>query len=204
VTELKMTKLALFDFDGTITSRDSLIDFIIFTFGWKRFLIGFLWASPMIAAFMLRMMSGAKVKEKLLGFHVAGIKHVDLKALGAKYSTERLPDIVRQNALQKIRWHRTQGHKVAVVSASMEPWLEEWCKRNDLDLIATRLDVKSETVTGKFASKNCMGPEKVKRIREKYDLKEFLYIYAYGDSFGDKEMLALADEKYFKWKRVIS
>jgi phosphatidylglycerophosphatase C len=195
-------KLALFDFDGTITSKDSLFDFIIYTFGWKRFLIGCLLRSHTMLAYASNMISADKAKEELLSFYVSGIKCQDFKAMGSQYSRKRLPKIVRQDASKRIRWHQSQGHTVAVVSASMEYWLEDWCKENDLDLIATRLEVKNERVTGKFASRNCSGREKIARIKEKYDLERFVYIYAYGNSSGDKEMLELADEKYYKWKRA--
>jgi phosphatidylglycerophosphatase C len=195
-------KLALFDFDGTITSRDSLFDFIIYTFGWKRFLIGCLLRSPAMLACALKMIPRDKAKEELLSFHVAGINGEEFKAMGSQYSRKRLPNIIRENAFKKIQWHQLQGHTVAVVSASIECWLADWCKKNDLDLIATRLEVKNKRVTGKFASRNCAGREKIVRIKEKYDLKRFVYIYAYGNSSGDKEMLELADERYYKWKRA--
>ena len=54
-------------------------------------------------------------------------------------------------------------------------------------------------LTGKFQGKNCFGPEKVSRIKNKFDLKKVKKIYAYGDSTGDSEMLELADYKYLKY-----
>jgi HAD superfamily phosphoserine phosphatase-like hydrolase len=85
-----------------------------------------------------------------------------------------------------------------VVSASVECWLGPWCDKNGLDLIGTQLEIKDNRVTGKLLSKNCYGKEKVNRIRERYDLNSFDFIYAYGDSRGDDEMLELAQEKYYK------
>jgi phosphatidylglycerophosphatase C len=117
-------------------------------------------------AYASNMISADKAKEELLSFYVSGIKCQDFKAMGSQYSRKRLPKIVGQDASKRIRWHQSQGHTVAVVSASMEYWLEDWCKENDLDLIATRLEVKNERVTGKFASRNCSGREKIARITE--------------------------------------
>ena len=80
--------------------------------------------------------------------------------------------------MKKIIWHQEQGHKVVVVSASMECWLKKWCEKYSIDLIATRLEIQDGKLTGKFATKNCYGPEKANRIKEVYDLSQFDYIYA--------------------------
>jgi phosphoserine phosphatase len=71
-----------------------------------------------------------------------------------------------------------------------------------VDLIATKLEMKDGRVTGRFLTRNCSGEEKVRRIEEQYDVKSFGYIYAYGDTPGDKAMLDLANERYYRWKRI--
>ena len=80
----------------------------------------------------------------------------------------------------------------------MECWLKPWCNENNLDLIATKLEIKNGIVTGNFLSKNCYGIEKANSVNEVYDLNDYDHIYAYGDSRGDKELLALADESFYK------
>ena len=75
---------------------------------------------------------------------------------------------------------------------------KKWCAKYNLDLIATRLEIQDGKLTGKFATKNCYGMEKVKRIKDAYDLGQYDFVYAYGDSRGDKEMLSIANESYFK------
>ena len=100
--------------------------------------------------------------------------------------------------MEKIAWHNEQGYKVVVVSASIERWLKPWCDKNDLDMIATKIEVKDGIVTGKLLSKNCHGIEKANRVKEAYNLSDYDYIYAYGDSRGDKELLTLADERFYK------
>ena len=70
--------------------------------------------------------------------------------------------------------------------------------RNNLELIATRLEIKNNKLTGKFASKNCYGMEKVNRIKKNYNLDNYEVVYAYGDSMGDHQMLDLADIKYYR------
>jgi HAD superfamily hydrolase (TIGR01490 family) len=197
-----MVKLALFDFDGTMTSKDSLIDFIIYSFGVKSFLMGCISISPTISGSIFGITSRSRAKEKLLSYYLKDLDFELFKKMSSKYSRQRLPAILKQHALRKLYWHKSQGHKVAIVSASIEHWLHEWCKRNGIDLIATKLETENDKLTGKFFPRNCKGIEKVRRIKETYNLTEFSYIYAYGDSPGDKEMLEIADERYYKWKRV--
>ena len=114
-----------------------------------------------------------------------------------------LNKIRKKDALDKITWHQRQGHKIVVVSASMECWLQKWCTVNKVELIATRLEIKENKLTGRFATKNCYGPEKVQRIKAYLNLDDFNFIYAYGDSRGDKEMLELADNAYLNFKKIL-
>ena len=111
---------------------------------------------------------------------------------------ERIPALVRPNALARIEWHLEQHHTVVVISASMDIWLKSWCEKKKIELIATHLEVKEGVVTGRLASSNCYGPEKVNRIKSEIELASYPYIYAYGDSRGDAEMLAIAHEKYYR------
>ena len=115
-----------------------------------------------------------------------------------EYSLNHIDKIVRTKAIERLNWHKKQGHKIVVVSASIDCWLRPWCNKNSLELIATKLEIKNEMITGNLLTKNCYGVEKVNRIKEIYNLKDFEYIYAYGDSSGDKEMLSIANESFYK------
>ncbi len=190
--------VALFDFDGTITTKDSLSDFIQFAIGKYLYYFGLFLLSPMLMAYIFRFLSNNKAKEKLIEYFFKDWDISKFQYLANKYSLEKISVIIRPKAVEKIKWHQQQGHKVIVVSASMECWLKKWSQKNSVELIATKLEIKNNKITGKFLSKNCYGPEKVNRIKELYDLSQYDYIYAYGDSRGDKEMLTLADESFYK------
>jgi HAD superfamily phosphoserine phosphatase-like hydrolase len=81
---------------------------------------------------------------------------------------------------------------VYLVSASAENWLAAWCQQLNIQLIATQLEINNGLVTGKILGHNCYGPEKVNRINAKIILHDYQQIHCYGDSSGDREMLALA------------
>lgn len=191
-------KIAFFDFDGTITTDDSLLKFIRFVVGDFRFLFGVGVLSPILAAYKLKLIPNYRAKQKMLSWFFKGISEQEFKNIANQYSLNHIDKILRPKAMERIAYHKRQGHKIVLVSASIECWLEPWCKKNDLELIATKLEISDSVVTGNLLSKNCFGIEKVNRIKEKYNLDEFEYIYVYGDSSGDKEMLELADEKYYK------
>lgn len=101
-----------------------------------------------------------------------------------------------------MEWHKRQGDTVVVVSASIDLWLKDWCKAQQADLIATMLEVKDGRISGRFLTKNCNGREKVRRIEERFNLSDFDYTYAYGDRPGDRPMLAMANERYYRWTRI--
>lgn len=190
--------LALFDFDGTITTKDSLADFIQYAVGKPTYHMGLLKLSPMLTAYTLKLIPNHIAKEKLIGHFFKGWDVDRFKKLAEQYSLEQIDNITRPKAIEKIKWHQEQGHKIVIVSASMEYWLKAWCDKNNIDLISTHLEVKDNKLTGKFASKNCYGIEKANRVQETYNIGDYSHIYVYGDSRGDKELLTLADESFYK------
>lgn len=114
------------------------------------------------------------------------------------FATQHIPKIIRTEAFKAINQHLSNQETVVVVSASPENWVKPWCDIMGLFCIATRLEVKSNKVTGNFSGNNCYGQEKVRRIKERFNLSDFESIIAYGDSRGDQEMLELADSKNYK------
>jgi phosphatidylglycerophosphatase C len=193
-----MQVIAFFDFDGTITTKDSLADFIQYAVGKTNYYVGLFTLSPMLIAYMLKFIPNHIAKEKLIAHFFKSGDARQFQKLAEQYSLERIDKIVRPKAIEKIRWHQNQGHQVVIVSASIESWLRAWCDKNNIELIATRLEVKGRKLTGKFATKNCYGLEKANRVKEAFELSLYDHIYAYGDSHGDKELLALAVESFYK------
>ena len=193
-----MNALVLSDFDGTITTDDSLLRFIRFVVGDVKFMWGMIYLSPMLIAYMLKILPNYKAKQNMVSYFLKGMSEKEFMKVASEYSLDHIDRILRPKAMEKINWHKENGHKVVVVSASIECYLKPWCDKNGLDIIGTKIEIKSGIVTGRFSSKNCYGIEKCNRVKELYNLSEYPYIYAYGDTPGDKELLELADESLYK------
>ena len=154
--------------------------------------------SPQTTAYKLKLIPNYKAKQYMLSYFFKGMSEEKFMQVANEYSLKHIDTILRPKAMEKITWHKEQGHKVIIVSASIECWLKPWCDENNLDLIATKLEIQNGIVTGKFLTKNCYGIEKANRVQEVYSLSDYDHIYAYGDSRGDKELLELADESFYK------
>ncbi len=190
--------LALFDFDGTVTTHDSFRDFLIFTAGIRTFLWRMLLLSPWLFAYICKLVSNQTAKQKVAAAFFKDMSRQKFDRLAKDFVEKKLNGIVRPAALEKIRWHISQQHRVILVSASFANYLTFWCRQHQIELIGTQLEEKDGRLTGNFATPNCWGPEKVRRIKQLVDIDSFTNIYAYGDSRGDLEMLELASEKGYR------
>lgn len=194
-------RIAFFDFDGTITTRDTLLEFIKYSKGGFRFYLGFLLNSPWLIAFKLKIISNQKGKERILSHFFRNGSLEDFQRQCDRFATERVPGLVRPKALREIAKLQEAGFTIVIVSASPENWIREWSASAGASLIATRLattGVSPKKLTGRIDGTNCHGKEKVKRIEQVYTLSGYDEIYAYGDSGGDRPMLGLAHISFYK------
>ena len=204
--------IAVFDFDGTLTTRDTLLQFIRYACGSLRFYAIFALYSPMIALMFMGIIPNWRCKVRIFSTFFRGTLYTEFQKMGVAFR-EPLRSILRPQTMQGLLWHLRQGHQVYVVSASMAEWVyvpldggkayEKHTEGSAEELpsvtyLCTQPEVVDGRLTGRFASPNCYGPEKVNRLLAALpDLMEHrddYYVYAYGDSNGDREMLQFADE----------
>jgi phosphatidylglycerophosphatase C len=190
--------IAFFDFDGTITTKDTLLEFIKFSKGSLRFYTGFALNSPWLIAMKLKIVSNQAAKERILSWFFRGSDLAAFQEQCDAFAANIMPGLVRKKALQEIELLRQKNATIVIVSASPENWIRPWARSNSLQYIATRLEEKENKLTGRIRDRNCHGQEKVSRIQESYLLAEFTSVYAYGDSSGDGPMLALAHTAFYK------
>ncbi len=191
-------KLALFDFDGTIITGDSFLIFIRYYHGWAKFLVGMGLLSPILVLFKLGFIPNYVAKQQVLKWFFSGIKDKKFNEKATAFSKTIIPTLIKPKALQKLQEHRKNGDTIVVVSASPANWIRAWAEQNNYLLVATQLQVVKGRITGKISGENCYGPIKVKYVKQALDLTQYSEIYAYGDSNGDKEMLAFADHPNYR------
>lgn len=190
--------LALFDFDGTITKRDTLGGFILFARGWPEYILGGIALSPVILLEKLNLIPSQRAKEMVLEFFFKGTPVHTFQELCERYAKEVIPKWVNKYAAESIANHVQNQDRVVVVSASPGHWVEIWASDNGLECIATRLEEKDQKITGKILGENCKGEVKVRRIKGYLNLDDYQEIYAYGDSKDDLPMLMLAKYSFYK------
>lgn len=202
--EINNSEIAFFDFDGTITSKDTLAEILKFIKGSSYYYTGILILSPIIVLYKLGFLSNHRAKELLLIYFLKGFDVDKFNALCRDFSEKKLPYLLKKSALHEIRKHLQNKTSVVIISASAENWILPWCSKYNIECIATKLEVKNGKLTGKIEGRNCSGKEKVRHIKAKYQLSTYQKIYAYGDSKDDLPMLSLATEKNYKPFRKFS
>jgi phosphatidylglycerophosphatase C len=196
--KINNSEIAFFDFDGTITSKDTLAEVLKFIKGKFNYYLGILILSPIIILYKIGLLSNHRAKEILLMYFLRGFDANKFNALCKEFTEKKLPHLLKKSALHEIRKHLQRKTPVIIISASAENWIFPWCSKYNIECIATKLEVKNGKLTGKIEGRNCSGKEKVKHIQTKYKLSDYEKIYAYGDSKDDLPMIALATEKNYK------
>ena len=194
--------LALFDFDGTITSAPTYPAFVRFAVSRRRQVLGSVVLAPTLSAYHLGFLSDRSVRTAISRVAFWKDEPGRLRTAGARYAREVLPQWVRPEALERIEWHRARGDRVVVVSAALDVYLRPWCEMQHIEAICTELEVHSGRCTGGYAAGDCCGAEKSRRVRDRLRLTDYDVIYAYGDTEEDREMLQLASRRFYRWEEV--
>lgn len=195
-------KIYCFDFDGTLTTNDTLLEFIKYAKGRGRFLMVFLMYSPLLVLMKLHLYPNWKAKQQIFAHLFAGMRIEKFDALCRGFAEES-QHLLRPKGITLMHEALVAGAQVFIVSASIDNWVRPFFDIRNLkgvQVLGTQIEVEDGKLTGRFKSNNCYGKEKVHRIAEvlkSFERSEY-EIEAFGDSRGDKEMLAFADKEHFK------
>ncbi|MCU0369023.1 MAG: haloacid dehalogenase-like hydrolase [Cyclobacteriaceae bacterium] len=191
-------KLVLFDFDGTLTHKDTLFEFTRYAVGNARFIFGLMVLALPLVLQKLKVVTAQQAKEIFLSHYFGNTSLEDFNALCNSFCAEVLPSLIRHKAMDAILQHQKEGGRIIIISASPANWIRPWASKYKIETIATELEIQNNRLTGKIAGANCNGEEKVNRLKAMVDITQYDTIIAYGDTAGDLPMLNLANKKFFK------
>ncbi len=193
--------VAAFDFDGTITRRDTLVPFLAAVAGRGAVLRAIGGESGRLALAAAGRADRDLAKERVLTRVLAGVPYADVEAAGRAYAADLTRVAITVHARDRIAWHRREGHDVVIVSASLDVYLHDVAGALGIaNVLCTSLDTDEHgRCTGRLRGPNCRGPEKATRLRALFaELglgDDDVELWAYGNSGGDDEMLAIAQHR---------
>jgi phosphatidylglycerophosphatase C len=192
--------VAAFDFDKTVSTRDNVLPFLRAAVGTRRLVWALTRTSPRLVAAALDDDKRNAAKAALIRRTLAGFDLSRLTEVASTFADDVIDRHLRADVVERVEWHRRQGHELVLVSASLATYLDLIGKLLGFDaVLATELAVDDGgRLTGELAQPNVRGPEKVRRLDEWLAVTAAddrpVFVWAYGDSSGDRELLARADQ----------
>jgi phosphatidylglycerophosphatase C len=190
--------LVAFDFDGTLTVRDSFTAFLKWRVSPARHALGMIRLFPAAVAYVFDRNRG-KIKAAAVREFLRGVSVEDLERQARAFAQSQAPRLFRPDALAVWRRWRAKGARLVIVTASPDIVVAPFARGLGADLlIGSRLAIDTDgKVVGSLDGANCRGAEKVTRLREIFG-DDLSLAAAYGDTSGDREMLAIAQEKGYR------
>jgi|TARA_A100001015_G_C15043422_1_gene741548 phosphatidylglycerophosphatase C len=190
--------LYLFDFDGTISDKDSMIAFIFFIKKKHKLIISLVLSLPYIFKYLFGIIAKSKFKESLLIQIFKEFTEDELRNASISFSTYFIKNSIKKSALESIQIAKNNKDQICIVTASLDVWMIDIAEKLKLDLICTESAFIDNTFAG-FKSKNCIGKTKVDRVISKYSIDKYQDVLCFGDSKGDEELLKLGTKNFYKY-----
>lgn len=196
-----MTVVAAFDFDETLTRRDTVVPFLRVLAGDRGLALGLLARSHRVAPAAARrnrdLLRAMATDQVFRGRPIA-----EVEAHAKSFGDQVFAVGLRPDTTARLAWHREAGHRVVIVSASYEQYVRVVGEHLGVEaVLATRLEVEADRCTGRLLGPNCRGHEKLVRLRGWLDEQglglDDVTLWAYGDSSGDRELLGAADHPHW-------
>jgi phosphatidylglycerophosphatase C len=185
--------IVAFDFDGTLTIRDSFTAFLKWRVGPIRYALGVLRLAPAAAAYLFHRDRG-RIKAAAVREFLKGVSRSRLEVDARTFAEQFSRSLLRPDAMEVWKRWRSDHVRLVIVTASPELIVAPFARGLGADnLLGTELTFDAmDRVAGGFATPNCRGPEKVTRLKAAFG-PDLRVKAAYGDTSGDREMLAIAE-----------
>ena len=188
-----------FDFDGTLTYCDTLLPFLRHAAGRARFWIGIARLTPTLVFLKAGFVSNEVAKERVLQHFLSGWSRERLTHTAHDFAQRGLPQLIDPKALERLTAHVADGDRVVIVTASPEAVVAPWAATVGIrEVVGTRLAEHNGLLTGALEGRNCHGTEKMARLTLHVGALTGVRLVAYGDSAGDRALLAAAHQGHFR------
>lgn len=198
--------LSVFDFDGTLTRRDSFVPFLLFAFGKRKFVARVIRMLPACIRYLGKGMSRDELKAVLVATFLTGVEEAWVKRKAAEFRRAFWVRLMRPAGVQSVAAEVASGALVTICSASPRIVLMPFAQELGISLIGTELEVVEGKLTGALSGSNCRCEAKVLRLEAVYGPLAQYKLRAWGDTRGDQELLAAAQEPHWRhfhprWQR---
>jgi len=186
--------VAAFDFDGTLSTRDNFMPFLKLVAGSRAIGSALAAGAACCGARGRKAWNRDEIKAEVIRRLFTGRNAVAMDVLARGFADDVVRSYLRAETIEQADWHRTQGHELVIVSASLGMYLRPIAERLRFDaVLSTDLEIGPDgLLTGRIAGANVRGAEKARRL-DAWLGERPAYVWAYGDSSGDKMLWARAD-----------
>lgn len=193
-----MNKQAIYDFDGTITFKDTTIYLLAELLKLRP------WRFPVLIWFLLRMIivsdivSKQEHKNKAIGYMIKGLNDIRLSRPLRNFSN-KVKLLYRPSVLLSMNKAIQGGCTIIIVTASPSFAINKCICNFPSIVLGTEFEKKGNIYSGLLKSKNCYGREKVNRIHQWAKLNKISLRVesAWSDHFSDFDMLSMSANRYW-------
>lgn len=193
--------LVVFDFDGTITTKDTFALFLRYYAGFGKWLKNIVILAPTFISYKLGLIDRHKVKAAVINRFFKGETAASVEQQAAEFAKTVIPALIRPAAQLCFDEKKTDLESLYICSASIAPYLRHWAASQGLPkqhVLAVELEEEAGLLTGQIKGYNVWGENKVRRVNDAFRSGKVNIKEAYGDTRGDRELLNAAKASYFK------
>lgn len=197
--EKKKKRIIVSDFDGTLTTKDSMFEIIVYKQGLFGLALAMICLLPWLILMVMKRYPKQRTKERLLYRCFKNMNEKEFLEFCCAFALEK-GGIIRKDLYNHLLREKKKGAEVIVITASPEIWVRAFLPE-EITVLGTRLNYENGLLQPHFSGKNCRGKEKVNRLLEylpdiEKNRSEY-YITAFGDSSGDASLIDFSDEGHW-------